>query len=144
MKEMLCVILWIQWPWFFACDSPALLLDDSAGRNCQRALVDKSEFLINCAKQWACLPLFKRHLTNSNKSWVLIVPASAVKLIKWLWCKREMGQNSNSFYGGESLAPITLKYVLSRDRTGTSQGTGPYDTVPCCLLEHKSLTVCFM
>jgi hypothetical protein len=51
-----CFVGKIQWTCFFAQVSPASLLNDSAGKNCQRALAEESGLIRNCARQWACHP----------------------------------------------------------------------------------------
>jgi hypothetical protein len=59
-----CFLGKIQLPCFCAHVSLALLLDDSAGKNSQKALADESGVIRNCARQWACHPLLIRHLTG--------------------------------------------------------------------------------
>jgi hypothetical protein len=54
----------------FLCDvSPALLLDDSAGRDCQRALVDKSGLIRNCTRQCACHLLLYVYRSPTVRDW---------------------------------------------------------------------------
>jgi hypothetical protein len=79
-----CFVGKTQWPCFFTHVSPALLLDDSTGKGCQK-LADKSGLIRNCVRWWACLPLLKKHLkvNNSSKFGDGTVPTGAVKLIKW-------------------------------------------------------------
>jgi hypothetical protein len=41
-REKRCFVGKIQWPHFFTCVSPALLLDDSGGKSYQSTLADES------------------------------------------------------------------------------------------------------
>jgi hypothetical protein len=46
--------------------SPALLLDDCAGKNCQRALADKSGLIRNCVEAVSLPPTTQQHLKVNN------------------------------------------------------------------------------
>jgi hypothetical protein len=83
-----CSVGKIQQPYFIAHVSPALLLDESAGKNCQRNLADESGLIRNCVRQWACDLLLNKAL---NRLKILAsledqtVLTDVIELIKCWW-----------------------------------------------------------